>query len=55
MLHQFPYNSMQGSAIYKEKFWLGGSFRNRDAIALIWIYFRENLMWDMRMILQQTI
>jgi type IX secretion system PorP/SprF family membrane protein len=32
-------------AIYKEKFWLGGSFRNRDAIALYTGYiFRENLM-----------
>ncbi len=32
-------------AIYKEKFWLGGSYRNRDAIAIYTGYiFRENLM-----------
>lgn len=32
-------------AIYKEKFWVGGSFRNRDAIAIYTGYiFRENLM-----------
>lgn len=32
-------------AIYKEKFWLGGSFRNRDAIAIYTGFvFRENLM-----------
>jgi type IX secretion system PorP/SprF family membrane protein len=32
-------------AIYKEKFWLGGSFRSRDAIAIYTGYiFRENLM-----------
>ncbi len=30
--------------IYKEKFWLGGSYRNRDAIAIYTGYiFRENL------------
>jgi type IX secretion system PorP/SprF family membrane protein len=32
-------------AIYKEKFWLGGSFRNRDAIAIYTGFLlRENLM-----------
>lgn len=32
-------------AIYKEKFWLGASYRNRDAIAIYTGYvFRENLM-----------
>ncbi len=32
-------------AIYKQKVWLGGSFRNRDAIAIYTGYvFRENLM-----------
>ena len=32
-------------AIYKEKFWMGGSFRNRDAIAAyIGFIYRENLM-----------
>ena len=32
-------------AIYKEKFWVGGSYRNRDAIAMYTGYiFRENLM-----------
>ncbi|MDQ3108978.1 MAG: type IX secretion system membrane protein PorP/SprF [Bacteroidota bacterium] len=32
-------------AIYKDKFWLGGSYRNRDAIAIYTGYIlRENLM-----------
>ena len=32
-------------AIYREKFWMGGSFRNHDAIAAyIGFIFRENLM-----------
>jgi len=32
-------------AIYKEKFWMGGSYRNHDAFAAyIGFLFRENLM-----------